>query len=64
MVGMIHAKDTDRQNLGDGKVDFDGVDAAIRDIGYDGYIVLETPTGDDPNTANAQNLAFIKNLGK
>jgi len=64
LVGMIHAKDTDRQNLGGGKVDFDGVDAAIRDIGYDGYIVLETPTGDDPNAANAQNLAFIKKLGK
>ena len=61
-VGMIHAKDTDRQMLGGGKVDFKGVSDAIREIGYDGYIVLETPTGDDPNAANAQNLAFIKNL--
>ena len=61
-IGMIHAKDTDRQMLGGGKVDFDGVSDAIREIGYDGYIVLETPTGDDPNTANAQNLAFIKRL--
>lgn len=63
-VGMIHAKDTDRQMLGEGRVDFKGVDAAIRDIGYDWYIVLETPTGDDPRAANAQNLAFIKKLGK
>ena len=62
-VGMIHAKDTDRQNLGDGRVNFDEVDAAIREIGYDGYIVLETPTGDDPNADNAQNLAFIQKLG-
>ena len=63
-VGMIHAKDTDRKMLGEGRVDFKGVDAAIREIGYDGYIVLETPTGDDPKAANAQNLAFIKKLGK
>ncbi len=62
-VGMIHAKDTDRQMLGEGRVDFDAVDAAMREIGYNGYLVLETPTGDDPNVANAQNLAFIKKLG-
>jgi len=62
-VGMIHAKDTDQKMLGEGRVDFAGVDAAIREIGYDGYIVLETPTGDDPGAANAQNLAFIKKLG-
>ncbi len=63
-VGMIHAKDTDGKMLGEGRVDFKGVNEAIRDIGYDGYIVLETPTGDDPRAANAQNLAFIRKLGK
>ena len=62
-IGMIHAKDTDRQALGDGRVDFDSVDAAMREIGYDGYIVLETPSGDDPNADHAKNLAFIKKLG-
>ncbi|MDP6042676.1 MAG: sugar phosphate isomerase/epimerase family protein [Candidatus Latescibacteria bacterium] len=62
-VGMIHAKDTDRQALGEGRVDFDAVDAAMREIGYDGYIVLETPVGDDPNADNAKNLAFIRKLG-
>lgn len=61
-VGMIHAKDTDRAMLGDGKVDFEGVDAAMREINYDGYIVLETPAGDDPKAAHAQNLAFIRKL--
>ena len=63
-IGMIHAKDTDRQMLGEGRVDFDSVDAAMREIGYDGYIVLETPVGDEnPNADNAKNLAFIKKLG-
>ena len=62
-VGMIHAKDTDRQHLGNGRVDFDSVDAAMRDIVYDGWIVLETPVGDeDPNGDNGRNLAFIRKL--
>ncbi|MBN1674177.1 MAG: sugar phosphate isomerase/epimerase [Kiritimatiellae bacterium] len=62
-VGMIHAKDTDQAMLGEGKVDFDAVDAAMRDIRYDGYIVLETPAGDDPKAAHARNLAFVRKLG-
>jgi len=63
-VGMIHAKDTEKQMLGGGRVDFDGVDAAMREISYDGWIVLETPTGDDPSAANARNLAFVRKLGR
>jgi len=62
-IGMIHAKDTDQSMLGQGKVDFPGVDAAMRKIGYDGYIVLETPATDDPASAHSQNLAFIRKLG-
>ena len=59
-IGMIHAKDTDRAMLGEGRVDVEAVGDAIRAIGYDGYIVLETPTGDDANADNAQNLAAVK----
>lgn len=63
-VGMLHAKDTDRSMLGEGRVDFKAVNESMIAIGYDGYIVLETPIGDDPKAANAQNLAFTKKLGK
>ncbi|NKB69202.1 MAG: TIM barrel protein [Candidatus Latescibacteria bacterium] len=62
-VGMIHAKDTDRQHLGEGRVDFAAVQAAMHQISYDGYIVLETPVGEDANADNGKNLAFIQNLG-
>jgi len=63
-IGMIHIKDAGGAMLGEGKVDFKGVSDAIRDIGYDGYLVLETPAGDDPKAAAARNLAFTKRLGK
>ena len=63
-IGMLHAKDTDRSMLGEGRVDFKAVNESMIAIGYDGYIVLETPIGDDPKAANAQNLAFTKKLGK
>lgn len=61
-IGMIHIKDTDGKMLGEGRVDFNGVRQAIRDIGYDGYLVLETPSGDDPKIAAARNLGFTKSL--
>jgi sugar phosphate isomerase/epimerase len=63
-IGMIHIKEAGASVLGEGKVDFEGVSDAIRDIGYDGYLVLETSPGDDPKAAAAQNLAFTKKLGK
>ena len=46
-----------------GRVDFQAVDEAMRSINYDGYIVLETPVGDDPAADNARNLDFIRKLG-
>jgi len=62
LIGMIHVKDTGGKMLGEGNVDFKGVSAALKDIGYDGYLVLETPSGDDPKAAAAKNLAFTKKL--
>jgi L-ribulose-5-phosphate 3-epimerase len=63
-IGMIHIKDTDGKMLGEGRVDFKGAKQAMRDIGYDGYLVLETPSGDNPKDAAARNLAFTRDLAK
>jgi len=63
-ICMIHVKDTGNKMLGEGDVDFKGVSDAVRDIGYDDYMVLETPSGDDPKASAAINLAFTKKLGK
>lgn len=43
--------------LGQGDVDFPGACQALRATGYDGWIILETPTGDDPMGNLAANLA-------
>jgi len=61
-VVLIHVKDTDQQHLGEGRVPFDEVKAAIADIGYDGWLVLETPRGDDPAESARKNLAFTRTL--
>ncbi|MEW6356129.1 MAG: sugar phosphate isomerase/epimerase family protein [Planctomycetota bacterium] len=60
-VAQIHIKDrgADDKNvqLGAGRVPFPDVVKTIRKIGYDGWMCLETPAGNNETTAN---LKFIK----
>jgi len=48
--------------LGGGDVDFRAVTEALRAVGYDDWIVLETPPGDDAAGSAAANLAFVQEL--
>ena len=59
-IAILHAKDPGGQVLGEGRLDFDAVTAAVREIGYEGYIVLETPATDDPVAAARHNLTFLR----
>jgi len=59
-INMIHIKDTDQKMLGGGRVDFPGCVEAITSIPYDGWLVLETPPGDDPMESARKNGQFIK----
>lgn len=59
-VVMVHLKDTDRVMLGEGRVDWPACREALRAIGYDGWLVLETPPGDDPVAAARRNLEFTR----
>jgi L-ribulose-5-phosphate 3-epimerase len=59
-IARIHAKDPGGEYMGEGWLDMAGVSAAIKGIGYDGYIVLETPATQDPAAAAARNLAYVK----
>ena len=60
-IVVIHVKDTSG-NLGEGKVNFAAVGEAIREIKYDGYLVLETPSGDDASASASRNLSFSRNV--
>jgi len=35
---------------------------ALKDIGYDQMLILETPSGDDPELSARNNLAFVKKI--
>jgi sugar phosphate isomerase/epimerase len=48
--------------LGEGDVDFKGVMQALRAVGYDGWIVLETPGGADALANAKKNIAYVKGL--
>jgi len=48
--------------LGQGSVDFRTVAHALRAIGYDGWLALETPPGDSPLDTAKQNLNFAREI--
>jgi L-ribulose-5-phosphate 3-epimerase len=46
--------------LGEGKVDFDAYFAALRDIGYTGYLTIEREVGDQPEVDIRNAVQFIQ----
>ncbi|MFB3881798.1 MAG: sugar phosphate isomerase/epimerase family protein [Armatimonadota bacterium] len=60
-IFQIHVKEIGAE-MGEGKLDFPAIFAAIKGIGFDGYLMLETEAGDDPAANAARNLAFVKSL--
>ena len=59
-IAQIHIKDAGGQALGEGKVPLKAACEAIKDIGFDGYLMLETPATDNPPKAAEKNLAYLK----
>jgi sugar phosphate isomerase/epimerase len=61
-ICMIHLKDG-QNYLGEGKINFPEVIHAITDIGYQGYLSLETPIPTGPlEDGMLRNLAYIRGL--
>lgn len=57
-LARVHFKDWDEENpqmIGEGIVDFPACVVALEDVGYDGWIVLETTHADDPIADAAEN---------
>jgi sugar phosphate isomerase/epimerase len=59
-IVQVHIKDTQNKPLGEGQVNLKAALGALRKIGYDGYLVLETPSVPDPIKAAKANLEYLK----
>jgi sugar phosphate isomerase/epimerase len=60
-IVQIHVKEIGAE-MGAGKLDFPAIFRTIKEIGFDGYLVLETEPGDDAGASAARNLAFVRGL--
>ena len=61
-IAMFHFKDG-RNYLGEGEVKFEPIAAAIKEIGYQGWIVMETSNPSKDAVADAKrNAAYIRRL--
>ncbi len=59
-IAVVHIKDRDGDLLGDGVVRIPECIEALKGIGYDGDLILETPATDDPRAAATHNLAYLR----
>jgi len=62
LLGVVHVKDYEGQLLGEGKVDIPGCVDQLRRVGYDGWLILETPPTDNPLEAGNYNLAYLRDI--
>ena len=61
-IAQVHYKDG-KAYLGEGKIDFPAVSRALSDIGYAGFIVLETPSPSGSIEADMRrNLAYVRDM--
>ena len=59
-VGHVHFADSNRRAPGFGHTDFAPIAAALRDIGYDGYVSAEVLPWPDAEAAAAQTMAAFR----
>jgi sugar phosphate isomerase/epimerase len=61
-IAAVHIKDLRGDLLGEGVVKIPESIAALKEIGYDGDLILETPPTADPRGAAARNLEYLQRL--
>lgn len=61
-IAAVHIKDRDGELLGEGVVRIRESVEALKQIGYKGDLILETPPTDDPRAAAAHNLRYLRAL--
>jgi sugar phosphate isomerase/epimerase len=61
-IVQVHVKDYPGGTLGTGNINFHEVIGVLRRIGFDGYLVLETPALHNSEESALRNLTFIKHI--
>jgi hexulose-6-phosphate isomerase len=61
-IAQVHVKDHPSRTLGEGSIDFNGVIDALENTGFDGYLVLETPSLKDSVGSASSNLAYLRRV--
>jgi D-psicose/D-tagatose/L-ribulose 3-epimerase len=56
VLNHVHLSESHRGTLGTGQVDWEGSFAALREIGYEGWLVIEAFGNSDPALATAANV--------
>ena len=59
-ISRVHAKNLNKQPLDAPGVDLRACLLALREVGFAGWLVLETPPGDDPAANAAHNLQVLR----
>ncbi|MGI5816727.1 MAG: sugar phosphate isomerase/epimerase family protein [Armatimonadota bacterium] len=62
VIGVVHIKDREADLLGDGIVDIPACVETLREVGYDGWLILETPPTEDPLEAGNYNLQYLREV--
>jgi len=67
-LGLVHLADRgpehhEKQPIGGGIVDFEPVAETLRNIGYQGYSMLEVVTSDDPDTGLKESRRILSQWG-
>lgn len=62
VIGVVHIKDRDADLLGQGIVDIPLCVETLREVDYDGWMILETPATDDPLEAGNYNLQYLRDV--
>jgi sugar phosphate isomerase/epimerase len=61
-IGQVHVKEIGGKLLGQGRVPWPQLIAALKKMGYAGWLVLETDPTDQPKTAALANLNSLRQL--
>lgn len=62
LIGGVHFIDSTRREPGSGHLDLRAVYAALREIGYSGYVTVETDRPPDRDAISRKTAAFLKGL--